>query len=82
MSQNTEMAKAMGILNDIDFQVSIKSKKKGRPFIDTVIENSPEQFISTKRSVFRSLKRYLQNDFSEKPCNVTVPGVIKPDLSF
>jgi len=53
------MAKALGILNGIDFQVTIKSKKKGRPFMDSVLENTPEQYISTKRSVFRCLKRYL-----------------------
>jgi hypothetical protein len=36
------MAKALGILNGIDFQVTIKSKKKGRPFMDSVLENTPE----------------------------------------
>jgi len=42
MNQNTQMAKALGILNGIDFQVTIKSKKKGRPFMDSVLENTPE----------------------------------------
>lgn len=50
--------------------------------MDQVLENTPEQYISTKRSVFRCLKRYLQSDFSEKPCMLTIPGLLLPELSF
>jgi hypothetical protein len=50
--------------------------------MDSVLENTPEQYISTKRSVFRCLKRYLQNDFSEKACSMTIEGLIDPESSF
>lgn len=50
--------------------------------MDSVLENTPEQYISTKRSVFRCLKRYLQNDFSEKSCNMSIEGLIRPEMSF
>ena len=37
----------------------IERKKKGRPFEDPVLDNTPESHISGKRSVFRCLKKFL-----------------------